>query len=1013
MKNISAFIVIFLLCTGLIAQNQSHTLQKTITNPVTGFSVQTEQSTTVLPVDNHFITGGSGRNLNINWQLSDPVGIGSRTKVSASAGYTFNSWWLNNIRVSLYQNSSTPIWEQPLVVDWEWPIDMTEDGQYIAYGVNNIVQVYETATQSLVWELTTDATTIIGLRLNLDATKIYVVENQPGGTDKTNVRAYTIGVSDPDWTTSFAGAGTTFASSGDCSKLVFCQYGNGLKKMWVMNAADGSVIYEGYYYNQAPPAFSYDGKYLVSGDYSGYAYLHQYDAVNNTYTEKWNYKVGGGGTSVWVSSVGISADGSTVTVGTLVFLASSYDGEIYTFNSYSPEPLWVFQHAGDELSSIDLSDDGSLIAAAGWGPLDHSRPDFYLFRKQSNSPIFSVNTPGSFNAMDLSPDGTFCSVTGKAVHAREMGSGGTLYNINTNPGGGTLSGTATIPGGGSNANVKIEVAGITDYYAYSDQEGMYKLKYVPAGTYTVTAKKTGYFPVTVENVVITEGQVTDLNFEMEETGNPPVMISATHGSGLTVGLSWTHPQPGDMLGYNIYRKTIAEAQFPETPIAVLGNDVFNYVDTDVLPLKTYYYAVTGFIGDDYETPYSNTLDGWIASGYVTNHISAYYGTTPTIDGTISPGEWDDAFKLDASDFLGIYDNMANPVGSVTMYYKVNQDMTELYVACDNQNDVVLEDHDEVALYIDDNNDGAYGPTGDDSEGNYWAVHYASGDLIRYRPIYNTGGVGTVVDLSNPQIVVSNATGHVVYEFVIPMGNDEVWKLTPNDQNQSGIFAFVLDDPSNFDGYWPCQNQQIFEPAGYGDITFGAEDLVPPPPADVTIQVVNMPPIFGNLEWSQPDINDFDHFNIYVNHGSGFEFLDQTIGTQMFYFPTPPAVAQFYIKTVDHSGQESGASETVIFDPFVGIAEIGNQSKLSVYPNPASNLANISFDISESGNYQLAVFDVEGRQVKSLLAAELKTGHFVFSWNGSNNAGAMVKNGVYFMKLSGVNKSFAAKVVLMR
>lgn len=1013
MKKVSFLILVFLLSAGLMAQSQNYMLQKTITNPEQGVSVQSEQSPRVLPVDKSFITDGSNRNLNINWQLSDPVGIGSRTKVSSAAGYTFNEWWLNNVRVSLYQNSSTPIWEQPVTADWEWPIDMTEDGAYVAYSYGNLFQVYETATQTLVWEKVTDATSIIGLKFNLDATKIYVVENQPGGLDKTNVRAYTIGVSDPDWTTGFAGAGTSFAASGDCSKLVFCQYGTGLKKMWVMDSADGSVIFEGYYYNQAPPAFSYDGKYLVSGDYSGYAYLHEYDINNNTYNLKWNYKVGGGGTSVWVSGVGISADGSTVAVGTLVFLASSFDGEIYTFNSYSPEPLWVFEHAGDEVVSLDLSEDGSLIAASGWGPLNHSKPDFFLFRKQSNLPIFSINTPGSFNAMDLSADGNFCSVTGKAVHAREMGSGGTLYNINTNPGGGTLSGTVTLLGATNGEYAKIEVEGIDNYFDYSDHCGLYDIKYIPAGTYTVTAKKVGYFPETVENVVITEGQVLDLDFEMEQTGNPPVLYNVSHGAGLAVGVEWTHPQPGDVVGFNVYRKTIAEGLFPETPVAILGNDEFYYLDEDVLPLKTYYYAVTAAIGDDYESPYSNTMEGWIANGFIANEISVYYGTTPTIDGTISPGEWDDAFMMDASDFLGTYDNMPNPIGSVTMYYKVNQAMTELYIACDNQNDMVLEENDLVALYIDDNNDGAYGATGDDSEGNYWAEYHASGNLIRYRPIYNTGGVGTVIELTNPQIGISFATGHLVYEFVIPIGDDEVWKLNPNEQNQSGLFLFARDTPSNFDGYWPCLNQQIFEPVGYGDITFGAEDAVPPAPANVTMQVVTMEPIFGNLEWSQPVINDFDHFNVYIDHGNGFELLDQTIGTQLLYFPNPPEVADLYVTTVDLSGQQSVPSETVIFDPFVGIGEIVGQNKLNVYPNPASGQANISFDISESGNYQLAVFDLEGRQVKGLLSSELTNGHYVFSWNGANDAGSMVKNGVYFMKLTGENKSFTSKVVLMR
>jgi flagellar hook assembly protein FlgD len=129
--------------------------------------------------------------------------------------------------------------------------------------------------------------------------------------------------------------------------------------------------------------------------------------------------------------------------------------------------------------------------------------------------------------------------------------------------------------------------------------------------------------------------------------------------------------------------------------------------------------------------------------------------------------------------------------------------------------------------------------------------------------------------------------------------------------------------------------------------------------------------------------------------------------------TPPEVADFYITTVDQAGQQSVPSETVIFDPFVGVNELNSQNKVAVYPNPASSQANISFDISESGNYQLAVYDLEGRQVKSLLSAELKAGHFVFSWNGANDAGSMVKNGVYFFKLTGNNKSFTSKVVLMR
>jgi len=100
--------------------------------------------------------------------------------------------------------------------------------------------------------------------------------------------------------------------------------------------------------------------------------------------------------------------------------------------------LWKFSGAGDEIASIDLSYDGSIIAAAGYGPIDNSKPDFYLFRKNSNNPYFTKSTSGSMFSTDLSEDGMIGSFGGKLVHARIMGSGGLLYSVNSNPGGGTF-----------------------------------------------------------------------------------------------------------------------------------------------------------------------------------------------------------------------------------------------------------------------------------------------------------------------------------------------------------------------------------------------------------------------------------------------------------------------------------------------------------------------------------------------------------------------------------------------
>ncbi|MFP4471598.1 MAG: carboxypeptidase regulatory-like domain-containing protein, partial [Bacteroidales bacterium] len=879
------------------------------------------------------------------------------------------------------------------------------DGEFLAVAYDSVVQVYSSSTHQMLWEKITDAT-IMGALINEAGTMVYVVENMPGGQNKANVSAYEVGEVDPVWQTGFSGTGTAFAGSGDRSVLAFCQY-SGINTMHVIDAETGDVVFDTFYKNQNPPSLSYDGKVIVSGDYSGYVYLYKYNEELEKYEEKWNFKVGGGGTSAWVVGMGVSADGSTIAVGTLVFLSGGYDGEVYLFNSYSPEPLWVFEHAGDQVGSISLSDDGSIIAAAGYGPMDHSKPDFYLFRKQTSSPIFTLTTQGSFNKVDLSADGMLCSVTGKAVHARVMGSGGLLYNINANPGGGTITGVVQADNGDPVGQVKVTVEGVENYFAWTEDDGSYEIKYIPAGMYQVTAEKIGYYTEELNSIVVTEGGITNLDFFMEQTGNPPASLLATHGAGYEISLNWLPPDGITVEGYHVYRKTIPEAMFPEEPLASLGPDEIEYEDADVKPLNKYYYAVTAIIEDGVQSPYSNIAEGWMAQGFVIDEISVYYGSTPTIDGTMEPGEWDDAFMMDASDFLGIYDNMPNPVGSVTMYYKVNQEMTELYVACINENDTQLEDHDEVALYIDDNNDGSYPPNTDNSEGNYWAVYYAAGNELRYRPIYNTGGVGDIISLEDPQVEVSDALGYIVYEFMIPIGEDADWKINPNAENQSGMFTFTLDDPSNFDGYWPALNQQIFEPAGYGTMTFGAEDTTPVPPDDLYIEWnSDAPPVIVTLEWNQPPINDFDHFNVYYNDDGTFDLLTETVGTQVFYLTDVTDYTLFYITTVDKSGQESVPSEYLIFDVTIGIEENSPLQQPTVYPNPSSDAFNIAFDLTRPGNYMLDVLDMQGRLISRIYDGKLAQGQHVIRWEAGKR-----ESGIYLLRISGENTIRFQKLIL--
>lgn len=993
------------------------------------FAVQAQQSLTTAsgletvftadwePATDFSQTQSSSRDdrVSIRWQTSDPVAIAGLAKVSGVLQSSFIQWHLNNERVSLFYDNNVPLWEHTVSnLDFGYPIDMQGDGTVLAAGDGTLIKIFDPNSSTPVWEKNVGRT-IGGLVLSPAGDLVYVAfydSNQ----DLSYIECYAIGNSTALWNVTFPGGVSTLGISGDGSTLVFTQYGGTNSHMWVLAAEDGNIIFQGPEYNQNPPAISPDASLIVNGDYSGYVHVYQYVEALATYEELWSYHVGGGGTSAWIGGMAISEDCSTIAVGTLVFLTGGYDGEIYLFNTMSPTPLWVYENAGDYVISIDMNYDGSLIAAGGWGPLNHSTADFFLFRRESNIPVFEINTPGSILSVDMAEDGSFCTLVGKAVHCREMGSGGLVYAVDCDLGGGTIIGNIDLENSEDNSGVKVEVSDLTDYYTYTDYEGNFTLLHVPSDIYWLSYTKIGYFPNGSFNVVVLDGEITDVGtVVMTACGVPPQNLLASQASGLTVDLSWQAPA-GTVEGYNIYRKSIYADPYPEEPLASVAAGTTHYSDPEALPLVDYYYVVTAIQPGGFQSPYSNEVTGWISHGFVTDHISVYQGTTPVIDGVISPGEWDDAFRLDTSDFWGTYDNMINPIGSVIGYFKINSTLDELYVAYINYNDTVLEDHDEVALYIDDNGDGVFPPVGDDSEGNYWAVYYASGNQLRYRPIYNTGGVGTVQYLADPQVEVSVAEGYLVYEFMVPLGT-ETWQIDPNDLYQSTLAIFVLDDPSNFDAWWPLDNINLFNPVGYGTISFGVEPQTPPAPENLVL--TELDDYLLNLCWSLPPIDDFDHFNVYLNlNGAGFNVIDETIGTSYYYQVTDTlALYSFYMTTVNQFDMESDASGIVEFSA-VGLEDqqIPLHFELSGnYPNPFNPVTTIRFTVGNDNTQpvELTIYNLKGQQIRTLLNEILPAGNYQVDWNGEDNSERPVASGVYLYQLQSGSNTSAKKMLLLK
>jgi hypothetical protein len=81
------------------------------------------------------------------------------------------------------------------------------------------------------------------------------------------------------------------------------------------------------------------------------------------------------------------------------------------------------------------------------------------------------------------------------------------------------------------------------------------------------------------------------------------------------------------------------------------------------------------------------------------------------------------------------------------------------------------------------------------------------------------------------------------------------------------------------------------------------------------------------------------------------------------------------------------------------------------PNPARDGAEIRFSLAETGPASLAVYDVSGRRVRTLLAGTARAGPQSARWDATDERGDRVAAGVYFLRLAAAGRTQVRSVVI--
>jgi len=146
---------------------------------------------------------------------------------------------------------------------------------------------------------------------------------------------------------------------------------------------------------------------------------------------------------------------------------------------------------------------------------------------------------------------------------------------------------------------------------------------------------------------------------------------------------------------------------------------------------------------------------------------------------------------------------------------------------------------------------------------------------------------------------------------------------------------------------------------------------------------------------------------------GVNVLDVLEGNTMYVLERGPTIYRARNPNLgDHTNTYyivSDLNQTGV-TPLTGTAELAIRS---VAPNPARGATRVDFTIPRDGRARLEIFDLEGRQVRTLLDGALAAGPHSATWDGRRADGGALPAGAYFARLTAQGRSVTRRVVLLK
>ncbi|HIN46502.1 MAG TPA: T9SS type A sorting domain-containing protein [Candidatus Marinimicrobia bacterium] len=260
--------------------------------------------------------------------------------------------------------------------------------------------------------------------------------------------------------------------------------------------------------------------------------------------------------------------------------------------------------------------------------------------------------------------------------------------------------------------------------------------------------------------------------------------------------------------------------------------------------------------------------------------------------------------------------------------------------------------------------------------------------------------------------------------VEPSAIDYFWNFSiPMSMGPFGMIAPFMDDLDDNDGTEPF-HVYAWQDASNGrliiqwdNVANGEDDESCPDCVRETFQLILYDPSLyptatgdGEIVFQYQEINDIDANGNYST--VGIESPDQNLGVQYLFnqhlaagavMPTEGVAVKFTTDAPPNAIMETGES-TAIADQY---------SFSPAYPNPFNAITSLRFQIPIPSRVKVIVYDILGREVRTLLNSTKEAGIHQLRWSGRDHSGNIVSSGIYFIRFESEKFSQTRKVLLLK